>query len=504
MTLCATRLCTSTDTISQSHSPSNTPGTRWPSLVLISALFAMGLFLLWPGFSSADTLYVCPNGCAYRQIRVALFDAQPGDTVMVGPGTYVESIGLKAGVRVQGAGPEVTFLISEGRPVVVGTGSITMTCVLDGFTIIGGAHEPTSRGGAIYIDSGAKQIISNNVISGCVATEKGGGIYIEGPGTAPTIVDNVFVGNTVQRVGGGAIYVQDAAPIIGGNVFVDNLAHKDGGALAIYTIDAPFPQATITGNIFLSNSAWAKGGAIYLQGSSPGIRANDILSNTAVTGAGIHANYNCGARIEGNLIAHNVAVGVGHDNAGGGLAIVDNSNIHVNRNLVRENAAALGGGVYVESASPHITNNMIVDNGSANLALITASPSVVNNTILGASRPGTVGIDLAEFSHPSIVNNIIAFEECGIQGDGETTPAIRYNDFWLNLQADYLGVQVDATNLSVDPHLRDLTNGDYHLKGISPLIDVGSAQDAPLDDFDGDLRPLKPIVNDTISALGHE
>jgi len=489
MMLFAARLCTSRHAVPQSNTRSEMRA-KWPAVVLVSTLLAVGFFMLWSDPSSADTLHVCPSGCAYRQIRVALWDAQPGDTIMVGPGTYRESIGLKAGVRVQGAGSDVTFLISEGRPAVVGTGPITATCVLDGFTIIGGAHEPTSRGGAIYVDSGAKQIISNNVISGCLASEKGGGIYVEGPGTAPVIVDNLFVGNTVQHVGGGAIYVQDAAPIIDRNTFIGNLADKDGGALAVYTIGAPIPQAVVTNNVFISNTARAKGGAIYLQGASPEIRANHILSNTALSGAGIHANDHCSARVEGNLIAYNVTIGAGDDSAGGGLAIVGGSNVRVNRNIIRQNGAAWGDGVYVDNASPDVTNNVIVDNGSANLVLTTASPHIVNNTILGSSCWNTVGIDLFGSSQPRVVNNVIAFEAYGIRGDGEAAPTVLYNDLWMNLQADTFGVQAGATNLSADPYLVDPVSGDYHLAGNSPLIDAGSTQDAPIDDFDGDLRPV--------------
>ena len=490
MMLFAARLCTGRQAVPQSNIIRSKVRAKWPAVVLVSSLLAVGFFVLGSNLSSADTLHVCPSGCAYRQIRVALWDAQPGDTIMVGPGTYRESLGLKTGVRVQGAGSDVTFLISEGRPAVVGTGSITATCVLDGFTIIGGAHEPTSRGGAIYIDSGAKQIISHNVISGCVASEKGGGIYVEGPGTAPVIVDNFFVGNTVQHVGGGAIYVQDAAPVIERNTFIGNLADKDGGALAVYTTGVPIPQAVVANNVFISNSALAKGGAIYLQGASPEIRANHILSNTALSGAGIHANDHCSARVEGNLIAYNVTIGAGDDSAGGGLAIVGGSNAWVNRNIIRQNGAARGDGVYIDNASPDVTNNVIVDNGSANLVLTTASPHIVNNTILGSSCRGTTGIDLFGSSQPRVVNNIIAFEGYGIRGDGEAAPIILYNDLWMNLQADSSGVQAGATNLSADPCLVDAANGDYHLTSNSLLIDAGSTQNAPIDDFDGDIRPV--------------
>ena len=462
---------------------------RWTRVLAVCVLLAVGFLGSCWECARADTLQVCPSGCMYKRIAVALWDAHAGDVVMVGAGTYIESIGLKRGVKVLGAGPQVTFLISEGRPAVVGTGSLTTTCVLDGFTIIGGTQDPTSRGGAIYIDSGAQEIISNNVISGCVATQKGGGIYIEGEGTAPTIVNNQFIGNAVHGVAGAAIYVQDAAPVIEGNTFFNNVAQKDGGALAVYTIDRPRFQATISSNTFISNTALAKGGAIYIEGASPTIRANIIVSNTAMAGAGIFVNSYSNAMVQDNLIAHNVTCEASDDCAGGGLAIVGGSEPCVDRNVIHQNAAVRGDGIYVDCATSDITNNVITENGGANVLLNAASSYIVNNTILGSSRSGTVGIDLFGVCCPRIVNNIVAFGDYGIRGDGKGLPAILYNDMWLNSEGDYCGVDADDTNLSVDPLFRDLPGGDYHLDASSPLIDAGSTVDAPSLDFEGERRP---------------
>jgi len=468
----------------------DTLASRCYTLALILLVLIIAFGALCAQLVLADTLDVCPNGCSYKRIGTALWDAQPGDTIMVGAGVYYESIGLKPSVRVQGAGPDVTFLISEGRPAVVGTGALTSTCVLDGFTIIGGANgNPTSRGGAIYIDDGAQEIISNNVISGCIATEKGGGIYIQGEDTAPIIINNVFVGNIVHHVGGAAIYIEDAAPVISGNTFVDNLSYTDGGALAVYTIDYPYYQATITNNMFISNTALAKGGAIYLQSAQPLISSNSILSNTALMGAGIFANYYSEASIENNLIAYNTTLGTNNTHIGGGLAIVNGSDIHLNRNTIRQNRAGRGDGIYVESAAPCITNNVLTNNGSKNILLNAASPHIVNNTILGSNLQNTVGIDLWGLSYPRIVNNIIAFEEYGIQDDKNGTPTILYNNLWQN-QVDYGGENIDATNLGAPPRFRDPASGDYHLEADSVLIDAGYTADAPPFDFEGDPRPI--------------
>ena len=38
----------------------------------------------------ADTLDVCPEGCAYSSIQAAIDDARDGDVIAIGMGTYTE------------------------------------------------------------------------------------------------------------------------------------------------------------------------------------------------------------------------------------------------------------------------------------------------------------------------------------------------------------------------------------------------------------------------------
>ncbi|MBC7231659.1 MAG: DNRLRE domain-containing protein [Chloroflexi bacterium] len=452
-------------------------------LLAIAILCSVCLLGIWAYSVRADTLYVCPSGCPYTSISAALEHALPGDTVMVGPGEYREAISMRGGVRIQGAGFDRTFIIWSGQaPAVSGYPQDLTGAVLDGFTII--CNSPHS---AIHIDwPHEKQIISNNVISNSVGEWESGGIWII-EGASPTIVNNVFVGNTLLSAqGGGAIYVQNAAPIISGNVFIGNHA-KNGGAIAVYN-DKQY-QAIITNNTFINNTAERNGGAIYLENSWPVIRGNTILSNTAVCGGGIYATSYSKAVIENNVIAYNRASG-GNLNIGGGLAIVGGSDISVDRNVIRENSAGRGDGVYIENAMARIINNVLTANQWVEILVNGASPYIINNTILGIRKPGTVGIDLLGASSPRIANNIIAYEAFGIRGDGTAVPLIRYNDVWQNLQADYSGVAPQPNNLSVDPYLKDPANGDYHLAPGAPLIDAGSTEDAPLFDFEGDARPI--------------
>jgi predicted outer membrane repeat protein len=460
-------------------------------LVLVG-LATVALLALCPQGALADTLEVCRSGCSYTRIMAALWNAEPGDTVWVRAGEYRESepVRLRPGVTLRGEDPEHperTIIRADGGNAVIGTGGlITTTCVLEGFTIIGGS------GRAIYIQNGATEIIRNNVISGCVTNFKGAGIRIDDEGTAPTIMDNTFINNGTTAEG-GAIYIQDASPLIIGNRFINNHSNKDGGALVIRTIDRPGQQAIVIDNEFGSNSASAKGGAIYVEQSKPLIQRNHVLSNTAMAGAGIYVNSYCSAGralIQNNWIAYNETYGAGRDSTGGALALVAHADSDVDGNIIRQNRAGRGDGIYIDDAVPHITNNVFIDNGQVEILVNEASPHIVNNTILGASTLLTVGIDLLGSSRPRITNNIIAFEAYGIRGDGIAVPTILYNDVWMNLVAHYSDVNAGPTNLSLDPHLRDPANEDYHLVAGSPLIDAGLTDEAPPTDLDGESRPI--------------
>src|SRR6187401_1617269 len=107
----------------------------------------------------------------YPTIQAAIVAAQPGDTVLVAPGTYLETIDfLGKGITVQssggGAGSVVTFQTHE-----------TPASVLSDLTITGGT----------------------GTVHGPFALLVGGGVYING--SSPVLRDCVITGNTVANFG---------------------------------------------------------------------------------------------------------------------------------------------------------------------------------------------------------------------------------------------------------------------------------------------------------------
>jgi hypothetical protein len=51
-------------------------------------------------------------------------------------------------------------------------------------------------------------------------------------------------------------------------------------------------------------------------------------------------------------------------------------------------------------------------------------------------------------------------------------------------------ITTDANCIEADPFFVDDSSGDYHLTSMSPVIDGGTSAGAPVDDIDGDTRPI--------------
>jgi PKD repeat protein len=207
----------------------------------------------------------------YSRIQDAIDSASDGDTIIVLPGTYVETLAIRGkSITLRSRDPEDASVVQStiirgseyGRSTVtIGEGS---EAVLAGFTIVAGPKTgsicPTCAGvvyireasptltknrimnsteGGIVVYESAAQIV-DNVIANNSSGGSGGGIVVDSYGVAPRILNNVFEGNTAPS--GGAIFITaSAAPqsamtgrsaartVVAGNTFRDNVATQPGG-----------------------------------------------------------------------------------------------------------------------------------------------------------------------------------------------------------------------------------------------------------------------------------
>src|SRR5271166_2339001 len=92
-------------------------GKRLSPLLMIFCATALGLTLTDIAPASATTLSVCRYGCPYTQIAPAVAAANSGDTIRIGPGTYVGGVSIDNNLQLIGEGPGATTIKGGGGSV---------------------------------------------------------------------------------------------------------------------------------------------------------------------------------------------------------------------------------------------------------------------------------------------------------------------------------------------------------------------------------------------------
>jgi parallel beta-helix repeat protein len=278
-----------------------------------SALF---LFLYAAVASLAATIHVPAN---QPTIQAGINAAKNGDRVVVAPGTYYENINFE--------GKAITVVASSGRTGTIidggNAGSVVtfnsgegLNSVLEGFTIQHGSN--SDEGGGIYINE-ASPTITENTITHNTAGNGGGGIAVD---FSDALVKNNLITNNSQTlgssggVGGGGIEVggAGAAQIIGNTIQNNQWATAEGGGIALFAAGTP----TLKNNIISGNSAYSQGGGIWIVNYSDAlIVQNLIYNNTAIQGSGIYFGVPEGYR--GPLLVNNTIVGSSDSSEGSAI-----------------------------------------------------------------------------------------------------------------------------------------------------------------------------------------
>ena len=195
------------------------------------------------------------------------------------------------------------------------------------------------------------------------------------------------------------------------------------------------------------------------------------------------------------MITGNVATGVSPASQGGGIWIVNQSDALIVQNLVSNNTAGQGSGIYFGVPSgdrgPILVNNTIIGgSGGSQGSAVYASGfdnqvQFFNNLMIGPSGQNAVYCDGTYGGQtPTFVNND-AFSPSG-----------------TGLAGQCLGQIGFSGNISADPQFVNAAAGDFHLQSTSSAIDAGtnSAPNLPQTDFAGNPRILDGN-NDCVSIV---
>jgi len=383
----------------------------------------------------ANTWIVATDGSGdFTSVQSAITAAQSGDSVLVGPGTYIENIRFAGRdiVLKSIAGPEVTILdgSSQPRSVVEFMMGESNACLIEGFTITGGSgsgvFQGERNGGGIWIQDAEPSIvgniIENNHVTSGTFSGLGGGIYCRAglpdnnkPVRRPKIVHNIIRLNTANGNGGGIGLQEKTSGEIRENVISDNKTRTGDGA-GIWILVRQISVMEIIGNNVTRNDAGDHGGGVY---------ASNLFHATTPA---------LPILILSNLITRNLARG-------------------------QELFGDSGGGIWLDCTDAHIVSNTIVANQGQ-----------------GPGNSYGGGIVLRDMGHPTIEKNIIALT---VQGGGVlchdgVEPSFRNNLFWANDGGDGRGSCANLIglegNIGVDPLFCGAASYDFSLPPNSPAL----------------------------------
>lgn len=252
----------------------------------LSTVRGNGVDLLLTG---ASTLLVTPGWT----IQAAINAANPGETVSVAAGTYHESITLKSGVNVIGAGFNSTFLQGIRSNAVVTANDVTNSR-LEGFQITGCGTNWYDAG--VFIWGGDLMVNNNRILA------NSNGVWIVA-GSSAIVRNNIIEGNgnppTTQDSYG--ILCDNASPLIANNLIISNRtvglrfnrSLASGAQLINNTIVGNLPYGirceTDATPMIKNNIVVGNGTGIAAYSLPPAITFDDVWNNTTANFAGAAA-----------------------------------------------------------------------------------------------------------------------------------------------------------------------------------------------------------------------
>lgn len=259
---------------------------------------------------------------------------------------------------------------------------------------------------------------------------------------------------------------EDSTSAVQGFTVTNGYVTDTGGGIRCRYSSSP----TIRDNAIVGNTA-SYGGGIYCESSSPIINSTLIGGNHADQGGGgIRCYSNASPRIEECAIISNTA-----EVGGGGICCWDHCSPQLSRNVIAGNVTGSGGGIYCnDNSSPTIAGTAIAGNtadyGGGVRCYDFSSPLLVGCTFAGNWATAYGGAFHNFNSSPTLLHSILYGDSAGTSGDeiysvGADSVVVSYSD----VEGGWPGEgNIDAFPMFVLAERRD-----YRLLWHSPCIDAG-------------------------------
>lgn len=219
-------------------------------------------------------------------------------------------------------------------------------------------------------------------------------------------------------------------------------------------------------------------------------------TNTGAAGGQLAEGYGIGVNLN-NVNQANVSQNYIHDIEGG--------TAQGTFNRVERGGDAIGIKL-VGVAEAYISNNMISQltggeddmygyasgaGGGYGVHVMTSTAKVINNSLHfvlpGEPNTPSAGFYFLDMANVSAYNNTLSEQIIGIKLSLLAVVSADFNNYWFT-ETDYDGISAGLNDFSVDPVFDFGTKGQLYLNANSPLIDVGTNNDLPFVDFDGEPR----------------
>ncbi|GAB4166994.1 MAG: hypothetical protein Fur0032_04730 [Terrimicrobiaceae bacterium] len=264
-----------------------------------------------------------------------------GPLTIKGPGTFM---------AISGNGTSRIFDISDGD------NAVDSAFKMSGLTLIDGSSG--ADGGAIF--SQESVTIENSVLSGNMASSRGGAIAVINAGAAPklTLKNTSIIGNSSGSYGGGVYFYSDQGSALISKSFIskNTASNGAGGAHLVIGGNAGAKSSITIDSTVVSNNAanGANGGGLILENNAASgtgkvlVKKSQIDLNFAgVNGGGIHLDAGI-ITLDGSTIAGNSADAGGGISADGGITNLIVKNTKVTSNIA---TSTIGGGVLLDDVN---------------------------------------------------------------------------------------------------------------------------------------------------------
>lgn len=369
----------------------------------------------------------------YETIQAGIDASTNGDTVLVQAGTYIENINF------------------NGKNIVVGS---------------------------LFLVTSDTSFISQTLIDG---NQNGSVVTFENWEDSTTVLTGFTITNGYSNHGGG-IWCDFSSPIIRHNIITGNQALQGGG------IKCSASNLRIENNLFSWNSNWtgqiSAGGGIYVWQSDVVISGNKFINNHSERhGGAIHIEQS------NSMVINNIITGNNGGFVGGGICSIVGCTGNIINNLIYDNTAYSGGGIYLNEVIYQITNNTICQNSATSGGGIMCAGDAgmdIVNTILWNNVADSLGNQL--FLYPCQAE----FHYCDIQ-DGE-------DGFYVYGNTTY----TYEDNIETDPQFMNSGEHPYSLSDGSECINAGSPDTSGLYLPEYDLAGNVRIIGDRIDIGAYE